>query len=552
MKKLPQSQIDLTIETLAFGGAGVGRIEMPQAPTPSAIPTPGVKKMAVFVEGTVPGDRVKVRIGGRKRNYLIGYIDEFIEKAPQRVAPFCRHFCNGNNLHCGGCSMQFLSYPDQLKIKEQHVRDSIKRIGNFEESIVLPIIGCENPLYYRNKMEFSFSRMGKNSAHDDETYLTLGQHIRRRHHDLAEIEECFLMETWVGELVTGLRKLFRALDEKKLLPPEMELKSLIIRNSKYSGETMINLVADNSGYGGPEGENLPEFISEFKNHCLDFFSGLTSAGSSEKQSPPPQLTSIFFTDIINKKGQSKKYFEHLLHGSPTITETMKRPDGTSLHFRISPQSFFQPNTLQAEVLYGEAIKAAGLTGGETVFDLYCGAGTIGIFCANRAKKIYGIEINKDAIKNAVQNAKDNGIDNIEFFCGDTEKELAAQTAGTAQSAKTAQAANLSPTTETGQTTESTQATNPAIAGAPAQTFGTLPRPDLIILDPPRNGLEPGALKKIASFRAPKIVYVSCNPTTQARDLRLFASHGYKLLSIRPVDMFPHTYHIESVAALQLE
>ncbi len=514
MKKLPISHTELTIESLAFGGAGIGRVEVPSAGTQNN----SGGKIAVFVEGTVPGDRVKVRIGGRKRNYLIGYIDEFVERAPSRIPPFCKHFCRGNSLHCGGCSLQFLAYPDQLKIKEQHVRDSIKRIGGFDENLVLPIIGCENPLYYRNKMEFSFSRMGKNSAQNEETYLSLGQHIRRRHHDLAEIDECFLMEPYIGSFVAGARKLFQKMDGENLLPEQIEVKSLVVRNSKQSGEIMVNLIADNAGFNPGASAFMPEYLQRFKDFCRDFFG----------TNPRPKLASIIFTDITNRKGSAKKIREHLLFGNPTITETLRRPDGTVLKFQISPQSFFQPNTLQAEVLYAEVIKAADLKGGETVFDLYCGAGTIGIFCAGHAKKVIGIEINRDAVANAIQNARDNNIENIEFFCGDTEKELSGKTADRAAA---------------------------KIEGDPAKpcsASSSLPSPDLIILDPPRNGLEPGALKKVAAFRAPKIVYVSCNPTTQARDLRLLAAHGYQALSVQPVDMFPHTYHIESVAALQLD
>lgn len=531
MKIDTQKTVELLIDSIAFGGAGIGRIDLaeirPDLAAASASPSAPAKKMAVFVEGTVPGDRVLVRIGSDKRNYLIGYIVEFIQQSPLRIQPRCPHFCacaqnpagqDSRNsapgkLLCGGCSLQSLSYEDQLKIKEQHVRDAVSRIGGFDAGIVKPIIGCIEPWYYRNKMDFSFTRMfppnpglaltpGLSSIPgvSGTSTLSLGLHMRRRHHDVVEVTECFLMEPYIGELVAKVRTHFQ--QAENTLPEEMELKSLIIRESKNTGETMVNLLADNAGLiqeiKQVHPSELPSFLQDFKQLILDFFA------QNKKD-----LTSLYFTDTLNKKGQSNHSTEYLLHGKPSIKETMRRPDNTELVFHISPQSFFQPNTRQAEILYSQALNAAALTGNEIVFDLYCGAGTIGIFCANKAKKVYGIEISKPAVKNAIQNAKDNHIQNIEFYCGDTQKEL------------------------------------------DSKLIKIKDNPDLIILDPPRNGLEPGALQNIVQFKAPRLVYISCNPTTQARDLRLFATHGYKLLSIQPVDMFPQTYHIESVAALSL-
>lgn len=532
MKIDTQKPVEILIESIAFGGAGVGRIDLSEI-RPQHLIQPGSsnpapsRKMAVFVEGAVPGDRILARIGSDKRNYLIGYIIEFIEKSPLRITPHCPHFCSAAplnkasaagenatprksspcNLLCGGCSLQSLSYEDQLSIKEQHVRDAVSRIGGFDAGIVKPIIGCAEPWYYRNKMDFSFTKMlppktpantGAASTSEKSSFISLGLHMRRRHHDVVEVTECYLMEPYVGELVAKVRAHFKQAE----LPPEMELKSLIIRESKNTGETMVNLLADNAGLiqqiKQVHPTELPSFLQDFKQLILDFFA------QNKKD-----LTSLYFTDTLNKKGQSNHSTEYLLHGKPSIKEIMHRPDNTELVFHISPQSFFQPNTRQAEILYTQALNAAALTGSETVFDLYCGAGTIGIFCANKAKKIYGIEISKAAVQNAIQNAKDNRIENIEFYCGDTQKELE------------------------------------------ADLLKIKDNPDLIILDPPRNGLEPGALENIVRFKAPRLVYISCNPTTQARDLRLFATHGYKLLSIQPVDMFPQTYHIESVAALAL-
>jgi 23S rRNA (uracil1939-C5)-methyltransferase len=477
-------EIELRIESLAFGGEGVGRHAEDN------------KSLVVFVEDTVPGDFVRVNIGAVKRNFARGYILDFIEKAPLRIAPRCKHFGQ-----CGGCVLQYLGYGDQLKIKEQQVRDAMRRIGGFSEEIVRPIIGCKDFWHYRNKMEFSFSR-------DKDGKLTLGLHVRRRHHDIIELTECFLLNDYAGRLVAQVRDFFRKRDEAGELSREPVggpgPVSLIVREGKNSGEIMINLVFEN-------GE--PGFLDEWKEMIMDFFGeenfpeNLGGGGpvGLKGNFPPQKLSSVYFTNIINKKGSPKSIQERLLWGSPVIHEYLHLENGAQMKFEISPQSFFQPNTVQAEVLYGEVLKAAALNGSEIVFDLFCGAGTIGSFCAHAAKKVIGIEMNESAVKNAEANAALNGINNIEFLTGDVAKQL------------------------------------PLIKE----------KPDVVIVDPPRNGMDINALNLASRLRSKRIVYVSCNPTTLARDLKLFTQDGYKPAHVQPVDMFPHTYHIENVAVLEL-
>ncbi len=459
-------EIELKIDSLAFGAEGIGRYKT------------GDGSLAVFVEDTVPGDIVRVRIGTRKKSFARGYVIDFIKKSGLRIRPRCKHFGS-----CGGCVLQHLSYEDQLQIKEQQVRDAIKRIGGFDDKVVLPIIGCAEPWFYRNKMEFSFSRRtDSGSAAGDKGELTLGLHVRRRHHDLIELEECFLLNDYVGGLVKGVRDFFRIKDREGRLGEEMKLLSMVVRESKSNGEIMVNLLVEN-------GE--PDFLSEYTDLLKTLLKGKNPA-------------SIYFTQIVNFKGRPKKIHEMPLWGKETIIDSLTLENGKRLDFEISPQAFFQPNTRQAEVLYGEVMKAAKLSGGEIVFDLFCGAGTIGSFCAHAAKKVYGIEINESAVKNATANAALNGISNIEFILGDTAKVL------------------------------------PQIKD----------RPDVVIVDPPRGGMDINALDLIASLCAKRIVYVSCNPSTLARDLNLLKKTGYSLLSVQPVDMFPQTYHIECVAGLQ--
>lgn len=450
--------IELTIDSIAFGGQGVGRHAMED------------HQFVIFVDGTVPGDRVRVKVGGRKRSHAFGYVEEFLERAPNRVTPQCRHF--GMEGGCGGCSLQYLSYEDQLTLKEQQVRDAIERIGHLDGALVQPIIGVDEPWHYRNKMEFSFSR-----TEDDR--LALGLHIKRRHHDVVELTECHLFSPDAGDFVTLVRDFFRARD----LTHEPNLKSLVVREGKNTGEILVNLIAEN-------GE--ASFLDDFVTLVRGFFEDRG------------KLISLYFTLVTNIKGQPKRLDEQLLWGKSTIRETLIIGENNELSFEISPQAFFQPNTKQAEKLFALAVDAADLSGNEVVYDLYCGAGTIALACARQARHVYGIEINESALKNARANASVNGISNVSFKVGDVAKEL------------------------------------PNLPHAA----------DVVMVDPPRNGLLQDVILHICHMAPERVVYVSCNPATLARDLQIFTKTGYTLERVQPVDMFPQTYHIENVASLK--
>jgi 23S rRNA (uracil1939-C5)-methyltransferase len=462
-------ELELTIETLAFGGEGVAKI-----------PFNG-KFFTVFVEDVVPGDRVKVRITRKKSKWARGFVKELLKPSDLRLQPRCKHFGSDfardgkPNLskNCGGCAWQFLSYDQQLLYKERQVREAIRHLGGIENEVVLPIIGMKEPWFYRNKMEFSFSRSQSGE-------ITLGLHLKRRHYDVTELEECFLLAPYVGELVQGVRHFFQGLQ----IDPEIKLESLTVREGKNTGEIMLILSA--------EGRDK-KIVDAFSAWALDFFSKNNL-----------KLTSLYFINIHNKPGKPKLLSDELLYGKPTIREELRLEGGRALSFQISPLAFFQPNTSQAQVLYQKALEAAALSGNEIVYDLFCGTGTIGLFCTKQARKVYGIDINVSAIENARLNATANGITNIEFLAGDTDK-------------------NLSKITE---------------------------KPDVVMVDPPRNGLEPKVVEKIIELAPQRIVYVSCNPSTLARDIKLF-SNRYELQSVQPVDMFPQTYHIENVAGLRL-
>jgi 23S rRNA (uracil1939-C5)-methyltransferase len=466
--------IELAIESLAFGAEGVAHLETAKG------------RLAIFVEGTVPGDIVRARIGSVKRNFARANALEIVKKSHLRIEPLCQHFGS-----CGGCAFQFISYADQLKIKEQHARDSITRLGGFDEAIVKPIIGCEEPWYYRNKMEFSFSRELKPGG---QGRLTLGLHERRRHHDVTELTRCLLMNSYVGPLVSEVRDFCRAKDEQGQLK-ELKLLSLTIREGKNSGEVMVNLSAENG---------QPEFLQEFTIFLRNAFDKYAQVPVLKAPAKPIHLTSVYFTQTINIKGKPKKIIEQPLWGKEYINESLKIADGMELKFRISPRSFFQPNTRQAEKLYGLVMEAAAPKKHETVFDLFCGAGTIGCFCALKAGKVFGIELNESAIRDARDNAADNNIKNIEFIAGEV--------------------------------------------GKVTPTIGF--KPDTVIVDPPRGGLDGQAFEQVTGLEPARIVYVSCNPSTLARDLALLQKTGYTLLSVQPVDMFPQTYHIECVAVME--
>ena len=502
--------IQVTIHDLAFGGAGVGRwrgqtgqaeeqtrqAEKPAQSAQLQHRQEAEKKaeIIVFVPGALPGDRVEARILRSKKNFCEAELVQIIKKAPNRIAARCKHFDI-----CGGCSLQNLAYEDQLAWKEKMVRDALERIGGIETMELLPIIGCDSPWFYRNKMEYSFGYEKKLEAPRPED-LYLGLHPPKRFHDVFDLQECFLMSELAPHIVDVVRQWAR---EHNLEPyhdrrNEKHLRSLIVREGKNTGEIMVNLI-----YNGREKLPLEDFAGRLKKNF-------------------PQITSIYATGFQRGRGSKTKHCEQLLEGKPAIIETLT-VDKTTLHFEILPEAFFQPNTKQAEVLYGEVLKAAhfedwsnarsaaadsGATVGNSplhVLDLFCGTGTIGMFFAQQGAQVTGIELNRHAIESAKKNATRNNIDSIEFICGDVREIL------------------------------------PNLA----------PQSDLMITDPPRAGIDESALHTLLKFKIKNWIYVSCNPTTLARDLKIALQHGYSIKKIQPVDMFPQTFHVETVATLTL-
>lgn len=462
-----EQPVELLIDTLAFGGAGLGKYTDEDG-----------RARATFVHNVVPGDRILAALTKIKPSYLEARLLKVVEPSPLRISPRCAHF-----ELCGGCRWQSLDYADQLRFKEEQVFDTLQHIGGFSseflEGIRRPIAGCEDPWNYRNKMEFSFGT-------DAGGAVQLGLHLPERRYDVFDLTECFLpssvfalvvkeVRAWVhGEGLTVHHGRFN----KGLL------KNLMVREGKNTGELMVVLITSAEEF--PEGalERLTERLTAVA----------------------PALTSLQVMQQITQRGQKTRRTSRVVGGAPVIHETLQLKTERKLEFEISPESFFQPNTRQAQVLYELALTLAELDGTQTVYDLYCGTGTIGLFCAGSAKEVIGIEVVEEAVVNARDNARKNGIENARFLVGDVGKELA-------------RAADV-------------------------------PLPEVVMVDPPRAGLSPDTVPRVAELGAERIVYVSCNPSTLARDLALFATHGYTADAIQPVDMFPHTAHIETVARLR--
>jgi 23S rRNA (uracil1939-C5)-methyltransferase len=437
----------------------------------------------LFVEGVIPGDVINSRIVKEKKSWAEGKLLELVQPSPDRVQPFCPHFGV-----CGGCKWQMLPYEHQLRYKQQQVQDQLQRIGHVELPEMQPICGSEHERYYRNKLEFTFSASRyRTDAEIKEAageYLpkeaALGFHAPGLFDKVVPIYTCYLQPEPTNILLNTLRQHTEAnaLPYYDYREQQGWLRNIIIRVGR-TGEVLINLVIQH--------EKEQERVALLE-HLLANVPGITTLHYTIN---PKVNDSIHDLEV-------RKYW-----GKGYIEETLE-----DFRFKISPKSFFQTNTYQAENLYKLTREFAGLTGVETVYDLYCGTGSIGIFCSKGAKKLIGIELIEEAVKDAYENAALNGLEHCLFFAGDVADICT------------------------------------------DEFFDTHGRPDIIITDPPRAGMHEKLVQQLLRIRAPKVVYVSCNPATQARDLQLLDS-DYKVTRLQPVDMFPHTHHIENIALLEL-
>jgi 23S rRNA (uracil1939-C5)-methyltransferase len=444
-------EVELRIDSLAYGGNGVGRLD----------------GFVVFVRGGLPGDLVRARATKVKRGFAEATRTALLEPGGDRVEAPCRHFGV-----CGGCRFQDYAYERQIAAKESQVRDALSRIGGFADPPVEPIVPAESQYHYRNKLEYSF-------APSDEG-LALGFHRAGRWDEVIDVEEC-LLTTDLGNAIREAIK--RWAREEGLEAYDQEsgtgyLRHLVVREGRNTGQVLVLLVT-------APGER---FDADYLVETLTAF---------------PEVRSIHWA-VNDRPAEVTNLPTRLLWGEESIEEEL-----CGLRFRIRPNAFLQTNTAMAERLYGLAREGAALTGGEVVFDLYCGTGTIGLSLARSAASVWGVEISEESVACAIENAEANGIANARFFAGNVGQSLE----------------------------ELRQRAGP---------------PDVVVVDPPRAGLAGKALRRTGALRAPRIVYVSCNPTTLASDLAVLRDDfGYRLDRCTPVDMFPHTPHIESVSALSL-
>lgn len=425
-------------------------------------------KYPIFIEGALKGEKVKVRIVKVNKNFAYGKLMEVLEASEERVNPPCDIY-----KRCGGCKLQHASYKAQLDFKWDRVKDCVSKIGKLDPSIVKYPLGMEEPWRYRNKVQLPIGLINGE--------VKIG-FFAPRSHDIIDMESCLIQDE-IGDKVV---KLTREWIEKFNIRPynvdgEYDEKGIVrhimIRRGFTTNEVMIVLVTN--------GEKLPH-KEEFVDLMVKNIPGIKS----------------IIQNINSKKTNVILGLESkTLWGEDTISDYIG-----DFRFNISPLSFFQVNPIQTEVLYGKALEYANLTGNEEVFDAYCGTGTITLFLSQRAKKVYGVEIIPQAIDNAWINAKENKVENVEFFVGESEVVI------------------------------------PDLINKGVKA-------DVVVVDPPRKGCDKKLLDSITNIDAKKIVYVSCDPSTLGRDLQVLEENGYKTLEVQPVDMFPNTSHVENVAKL---
>lgn len=441
---------DVFVDALGSNGEGIGRLD----------------GFTVFVEGALPGETVRVLMLKVKKSYGYGKLLEVLNPSPERREPRCPVA-----KQCGGCQLQSLSYEAQLVYKARKVRDDLERIGGLKGIDVRDTLGMETPWRYRNKAQFPVGRHADGGC-------AVGFYAKRSHR-IVETPICFLQDACNDEIV----RIVRAFMEEYHIPPYDEekhtglVRHILTRVGKKSGEVMVCIVVNGGG--------LPH-----------------SAELAERLRAVPGVASVVLN--VNREKTNVILGRKIIPvwGKDTILDTL---DGLS--FEISPLSFYQVNPTQTEILYRKAVELAALDGTETVLDLYCGIGTMSLFFARKAKRVLGVEIVEQAVRDARANAARNGITNVEFAAGAAE-DVVPEWVRNGVSA------------------------------------------DVVVVDPPRKGCDGRLLETVLQIAPEKVVYVSCNPATLARDLRVLVDGEYRVREVQPVDMFPFTVHVESIVLLQ--
>lgn len=439
---------EVEIFGLGSGGEGIGRIE----------------DFTIFIDYALPSEKVLAKIEVVKKNYAVGKLVKILRESSERVAPFCPIY-----FECGGCQLQHLNYSAQLEIKRQQVIDAVERIGKLDGVEVLPTLGMKNPLRYRNKMQFPVGQK--------KSEVIIGCYAKNSH-KIIDTDSCMIQREGNDKILNALKKIAN----KFKMPP-------------YDEDKHRGILRHVMGRVGFNGELMTVLVTAKKN--LPDEKKIVRAIRAEL----PEVSTIQQNIQTYKNNVILGRETKILFGKETIKDKIGK-----LEFNISARSFFQVNTAQAEILYKTALNFAELHGREIVIDAYCGTGTISLFLARAAYKVYGIEIVSSAIKDAKKNARENKIRNAEFIVGDAVKII-------------------------------------------PQLYAEKIFADVVVVDPPRAGCDKKVLKTFAAMNPAKIIYVSCNPATLARDLKILSELGYKTKKIQPVDMFPFSSHIESVAQI---
>lgn len=444
---------EVIIENMGYQGEGIAKIN----------------NFPIFIEGAITGEKINVKILKIKKTYGYGKIVDIIEVSPCRKTAKCNLYDR-----CGGCNLQHISYDGQLEYKTNRVMDCITRIGKIKDVIIHHTLGMKDPYSYRNKVQLPVG-VSNNSNNN----ISIGFYASRTH-DIINLNTCYIQDE-VSDTIVKLTR--RWMKKNEIQPYDEEthtglVRHIMIRKAFRTGQVMVVLVTN--------GETLPyeeSFVEVMKKNV----DGITSV----IQNVNKEKTNV----ILGEKCKT-------LWGKSYITDYIGE-----FRFNISALSFYQVNPIQTEVLYNKALEYADLTGNETVFDAYCGTGTISLFLSQKAKKVYGVEIVPDAIKDAIKNAKNNKIDNAEFIVGKAEEVI------------------------------------PKLIDDGVYA-------DVVVVDPPRKGCDEKLLKAISEMGPKRIVYVSCDPATLSRDLATLNKLGYKTIDVQPVDMFPQTAHIETVVKLE--
>jgi len=454
---------NLEISTLSSEGLGIARVE----------------EKVIFVENTIPGDVVNARTFQRRKSFEKARPTEIIKKSEDRTEPFCQHF-----EYCGGCKWQYLPYKKQATFKDKIVKDAFDRLAKIEIEERLPILEAKETTYYRNKLEYTFSNnrwltQEEVDSGEDLNKNALGFHVPGQYLKVVDIEKCHLQNEFSNKLRNAVKNY--AFENNLAFYSNKErsgfLRNLVVRTAS-TGEILVILIVN---HNDDALKPLMQFIA-------DNF---------------PEITSLNY--IINPK-LNDTYFDLepiCFKGEKFIIEKLG-----NYKFKIRPKSFFQTNTKQGERLYNIVKDFANLKGNEILYDLYSGVGSIGLFLSDGCKKIVGIEQIDQAVEDAKENAKLNGVENASFYVGDVRLLLN------------------------------------------NEFLNKNEKPDVLITDPPRAGMHPDVVETLLQANVPKIVYVSCNPSTQARDLALL-DQKYKVVKMQAIDMFPQTVHIENVALLEL-